>query len=186
VRSDDFPEAWRDLPWFALRVQPGAERLAASRLGSLGVPCAVPLRIEYRRRSRVARTKVAMTFPVLAGYAFVGLHDADLWTCVLGVRHVSGVLGVGGLPTRLAVGQLAAFCRRAAAGAFSAPEHQRAMRTGREFAIGSRVEIVGTRTPLDGRVVEVAGLRGDVARVVMQMLGSTREVDVDVDRLVAA
>jgi hypothetical protein len=60
------------------------------------------------------------------------------------------------------------------------------MRTGREFKVGERVEIIATGTPLDGQVVEVAGLRGEVASVVMQMLGSARHVDVRLDRLAAA
>ena len=184
-RHDDFPDAWSALPWFALRVQPGSEVLVKDRLGSLGVPAAVPLKIVYRRRSRVAKVKTAMTFPVLAGYAFAAV-DVGAWGRVLGLRHVSGVLGVDGVPTRMQAGQLAAFCRRAAAGAFSAPEHQRHMRTGHEFAVGQRVEVCGTRTPLDGRVVEVSALRGDVARVVMEMLGCAREVDVRIDRLIAA
>jgi transcription antitermination factor NusG len=185
-RHDDFPEAWMGLPWFALRVTPAAERLVADRLGALGIPTAVPLRIEMRRRSRVAKIKEAVTFPVLAGYIFVGLPSAGLWRRVLGLRYVAGVLGVDGVPSRVEVSGLRSFCRRAAAGAFSAPVHHQHMRTGREFKVGERVEIIATGTPLDGQVVEVAGLRGEVARVVMQMLGSSREVNVRVDRLVAA
>lgn len=184
-RHDDFPDGWMGLDWYALRARPAAEGLVAGRLGSLGVPCALPVKIEYRRRSRVAKTKEAVTRPVLTGYVFAAVSPCA-WGRVLGVRHVAGVLGVDGVPTRMRASQLAAFCRRSAAGAFSAPEHQRHMRTGREFAVGQVVEITGTRTPLDGSVVEVSSLRGEVARVVMQMLGCTREIDVRVDRLVAA
>lgn len=184
-RHDDFPDGWVGLDWYALRARPATERLVADRLGSLGVPCAVPIKIEYRRRSRVAKTKEAVTLPVLTGYVFAAVAPGR-WGAVLGVRHVSGVLGVEGVPTRMRAAQLAAFCRRSAAGAFSAPEHQRHMRTGREFSVGQKVEVFGTRTPFDGRVVEVAELRGEVAQVVMQMLGSTRTVAVGLDRLVAA
>lgn len=188
MRHDDFPDDWRALPWFVLRVQPGAEFLAADRVASLGMLTACPRRIEYRRAGGRAKRKIPQVYPLLTGYLFAAVPAAR-WREVTTLRHVHGVIGVDGRPSRVQVegrGGLVELCRRSAAGAFSAPEYQRAMMTGREFAVGDRVEIVGAGRGLDGHVVEVAGLRGDVARVVMQMLGASREVRVRVDKLVAA
>lgn len=184
-RHDDFPHEWRGLAWYALRVAPGAEFLAADRLSSMGVPTACPLRVEYRRRSRHARTREPMTFPLLAGYLFAAVGERD-WRPVMSQRHVYGVVGADGRPSVVATAELVSLCRRSAAGAFSAAEYQRNMRTGREFKVGDRVEVFGAGLALDGWVFEVSALHGDTARVVMQMLGGEREVSVSVDRLVAA
>lgn len=191
-RHDDFPPDWEPLDWVALRVAASAEFLTADRLASLGIPTVAPLRIEMVRRAGRAKAKVPATFPLLTGYLFAAPLECE-WRTVMGLRHVGGVVGVAGRPARVGIGELKALCRRSAGGEFRSPEYLRAMRADRRaqageprFRPGDRVAIADPESVLDGRVVEVADLRGEAARVLLPMLGAVREAWISVDRIRAA
>lgn len=184
-RHDDFPEAWRALAWYALRVTPGREFLAADMIASRRIPTATPRKIVFRRPSRYAKRREPLELPLLTGYVFaaVPLH---LWRDVAGLNLVRGVVAANGSPARVPVREVANICARSSGGAFSAPEYQRHMHAGREFGAGDVVQIIGGPKALRGFMVEVTELQGEVAAVVMKMLGAERRLSINVDRLAAA
>lgn len=170
--------------WYAVRVQGGKEFLAEEMVKGRGVAAVAPQRHVWRRASRYDKRKVMVTLPLLPRYLFVGLTSPGEWSRVLSLPMVHGVIGVAGRPERVRREQLERLMRRAASGAFVAPERQRHMRSGREFDVGQKVEIV--TGPFEGAVVEVSALNGPTARVLLDLFGGEREAHVPVDALVAA
>src|SRR5262245_48405007 len=88
---------WR---WYALAVEPGHELRVQSELKAREVPCFTPLRHTLRKARKGSRRRDLIARSLVPGYVIVGLepHALPVWTEILDIPHVVGVLGANGLP----------------------------------------------------------------------------------------
>ena len=150
-----------------------------------GLEVFLPVRKVWRQKSRHAPAKRLVSYPLLTGWVFAGWPCCeDRWSDLFSVDMVCGVAGSGGVPRALPQAAVDALRRRWSGPDAIAPERERFMRTHREFDIGDRVEIA--RGPFAGQRVKVVDLRGPKARVLLDLLGGARAVEMETYHLEVA
>ena len=176
----------RAYSWYAVCVPPQKEFVFQRLLDRDGFATFVPTRKEWRFANRIARVKKRKSekvYPVMPRYVFVGMNTGTPgWDAVFrfNIIHPT-VIGFDGEPYQIPNDPLYRLMREHNRGRFNAPDSHRYMQTHREFKAG---DMVLTDDGLfEGRVQE---LQGNMARVFIEMFGSSREVMVDIDKLVAA
>jgi transcription termination/antitermination protein NusG len=141
----------------------------------------LPVRKVWQSTDRFSKKKELVTYPLLAGWMFVGWSAFESrWHELMSLGVVVGVMGTGGRPIRISEADMFRLMRRWGGGVLS-PEFQRYMRRGKEFDLGDSVQVVAGA--LAGQEVRVVDISGPSARVVVDLLGSKTEVQVRVDYL---
>lgn len=174
--------------WHALRVVSGQETLACWLLAERGVSAVAPLKAVDVRVSRRRAGRRRVLRAGLPGYVFAQLpvtaagEDADgfarfevegwCWPAIDAVRPVLGVVGIGGVPRGIAAEDVARLMAQSA----DVNEALRAARAAR-LSPGCAARVTGG--PFEGLVVEVSGVRGLAAQVLLPMFGATRAAEVD-------
>jgi transcription antitermination factor NusG len=173
-----------DLSWFALVVPPQKEFLAQEMLHDLGLATFVPAERKWRRRNKYAKNKELIAYALAPRYVFVGFRPGErLWFELFNLHFVSGVVGLHGEPRQIPGEAMLSLINRYSNG-LNAPDVQRYMRSRREFTVGETVEV--TSGPFEGRKVVVREISKARARIVVELFGSSQEVEVRVDILEAA
>jgi transcription antitermination factor NusG len=133
----------------------------------------LPVRQEWRRKNRYSPDKHLVSFPAMADWLFVGWPvGQDRWHELMDIDVVQGVAGYGGRPLRIGTGAMAKLFRTFAGG-LVAPDNQKFMRSNWEYNEGDRVRVAcGV---LDGQEVEVIGVDGGQARVMIRFFGGSYE-----------
>jgi len=165
-------------PWFALRIPPQKEQAAHEILTSRGFTSffAHEVREVARHRHR-SKTRELKTFPLLHGYALAE-HDGspDWWHRILSLQVVKGVIGVGGRPLPIRRWAIDRLARRSGA--------TRLLPSPKPISAGQMARLLdGPFAGHTGRVVEC---RGAKARLLLGLLGSEREAEVEIRSLEAA
>ncbi len=167
------------LHWFLVRVPSGKELAAERILDDDGQIVFVPVETRFRRVNRYAKKKRELRFPLVPGYLLVGfLPDRHRWADLFRFRLVTGVVGHDGNPLRIPFREVRRLLQRHCAGEFLAPSMQQFMRSGMEFSVGDKVEVLDG--PFEGHIAEVASITGNVAEMVLNILGGQRRVQVKV------
>lgn len=192
--------------WYAVTTAPQREKATQALLDREGFATFLPVRKEYSYRNkydRARRQKSESTYALLPGYVFLGMSgQTPGWERVFCfVEKLTGKITAGGtaetrpMPRykprdrviRSVIGKLPIKAvedtiRRHAAGQFNAPAYKRHQGLRRqEFSIGDAVE-----TDIEGLTGRVIDIRDARARVLMEFLGSEREIEIEVGKLVAA
>ena len=173
----------RAFRWYGLCVPPQRELVVSGILGREGFATFVPTRREYRFRSHTARVqkrRTAIEYPLMPRYVFAGMSDSTpSWHGIFKYRIVTSVISQDGKPYLMPHGPLWDLMQKWSKGKFSAPESQRYMYRG-EFKAGDRVV---TDVGFEGKVMK---LNSSMARIWIEIFGSYREIDVDIESLAAA
>lgn len=178
----------RSYRWFAVRVPPQRELVAATFLHDEGFATFVVVRRQFEFANKVQRIKlekVEVIRPLMPGYCFIGMnHRTPGWDRVFCYRIVHGVIGYDGEPVEIPHDDrpnrpgLRSLMWRQHGGEFNAPGYQRWQQTRNTFKIGD--EVVTLDDTLRGRVIDITDRS---ARVLVNFLGGEREVIADVARL---
>lgn len=180
--------------WFAFRTQAQREATAHDALTTAGITSLFPHEVRevrpFRHRHKPAKTKTVRR-PLLVGYAlcrYNGGEPLDYWfSRIFGlvmyggpqrghVQIVRSVVGINGQPMPIpqhAVEHLTALC-----GIKQELPQTKPIKAGEpaKLKLG----------PFAGHTVKVETVRGEQARVLLGILGSTREITVRVDAMEAA
>lgn len=171
--------------WFVIFVLSGHEFQAQRILDKWGARAYLPLCAKWRRLNRYQKSKIKISYPMTAGCMFLGLRpDQERWlelfqTC----GSLYCVLGVDGQPTRLDGSRLERFLL-VNHDKLVPPDEEQFMHTHREFTKGDTVEVLGG--PFDGHKVRVEDIRGRLGKVALEVFGSERLIDIDLDKLIKA
>ncbi len=175
--------------WFVLRIRVGREKMVDRVLTRRGFATFKPDQKVYRYANGAARRrklKHERTYPLLPGYLFIGLTTyTPTWANVFDLTPVLSVIGSAGVPQIVRPDALKRLMRRYGRGEFNAPEFHRKMETHREYSVGDMV-VTGDGL-IEGRVEEIVRTEfGAKARIFVEILGSERLIEADLDKLVAA
>lgn len=170
--------------WNVLTTEPRFEFDVAESLDKLDHEVYVPMRRDFRQINRYSKRKVLRNFALMPGYVFIAPHSDVEWYEVLGVRHVRRVIAINRKPMYVFPAEMNALIEREKDGEFTAWDSERFMRSGHEFTIGDKVEIV--IGPLTGCKAKVEEINEATARVLTEMFGSDRLVEVGLETLEAA
>ncbi|MEL6257566.1 MAG: transcription termination/antitermination NusG family protein [Pseudomonadota bacterium] len=169
--------------WFAFRVEPQKERLAAQMVRNGGVFATVPLAQKWRRKNRFQKKRQAVKYPVMSGYILARLEGETLfdmpWRTVFSPHLVKSVVGANDRPLELSAQQVDNFLLKERNGVFSDATIFKNMRTHGEFELGDLVEF--TAQGFEGCKGRVVGLTEREARILAPFLGGEREIRAPVD-----
>ena len=163
--------------WHALTTYEYAERAVRNRLHEIGYAAATP--VEFVQRIGAGKRPHMVPVPLLPEYCLIGSDQGFDWPAIKRTRGVKGIMQMDGAPARiptLAVESIIAM-----------PDELEAKRfrpTGPAFAIGARVRVM--TGAFAGHASELRSIKQAQARVVLQILGSSREVVISVADLQAA
>ncbi len=158
--------------WYAVQAKSHNEARVLYHLTQKTIPTFLPLvEVVHRYRSR----RVARLEPLFPGYLFVQLERIDsnpgCWNAVRWTPGVRSILGTEGTPVPVPDGVIEAIQDRIKDFGF--------IRPGLRFQLNSRVRI--TQGPLSGleAVFDRLLSRSGRVRVLMELLGQQRGVEVD-------
>jgi transcription antitermination factor NusG len=167
--------------WFVLNTRASSEFKAAEKVQDLGYETFVPTEGRYRRRSRYARAKELVQYPLLPSYLLIASNDNVRWFDVLSLDPVLGVISSGDRPATVRPSVVNELKQRHVKHEFNAPDCQKFMRTGHEFAAGDECEIMAG--PFRGHEVTVQTITGNAASVVLDLFSRKQAVKISLDLL---
>lgn len=162
------------MAWYCFRVSPQKEMAVQHIMRRCGFRAEVPTEVKWKRQNRYQKRR-PVEYPKLTGYVLVRFEKEPPWFWLFHkLRCVHSVVGMGGQPTPIsekAIGTLG-----------------RAMTdTRKSFAPGERARIAeGMDHPMEGYAGRVEAIRGEKAKMILEFLGSQREVEIAIDVLEAA
>lgn len=156
-----------DPQWYALRVLPQKEYVAAYLLRKQGVRTFVPTETRFLKRTRYAKSSVEFAVPIIPGCVFAGFDGPPAWYDVLKNTLIVGPEGMDGKPWRLDIAKLFAFLGHVVDGCMVIDEGQRLIYVqgkGMIRSLTTRVKSISPRkkiNPGQGKVIETKGRRAD-------------------------
>lgn len=168
------------MTWYALRTASQKEFATQEILNRCGFRAIVPHEWRVLRRSRHVKRREHRIYPMLVGYVFVEVMRPPDWWKIFSMRCVTSVVGFGGEPTPI---PQAGIDRLLSLTGQSIP-HVLSRNTRRAFVPGDDVRI--SDGALKGYEGKVESIQGKHARMVFEMLGALREIDVPIETLEAA
>lgn len=176
--------AAKETAWYALRVTPQREYVAAFHLSQRGIETFVPTETRWRWANRYARSRKAkreVEFPVMPHYVFAGFAGPVPWLHVFETPFVHSVVGHSGQPWQLKGKDWDGFKAAHRNGFLRAPVEQRFMQSHKEFGVGDTVNIMSGAFRLT--VAQVTSITGPIAKVMLPLFNDMREVPIPVDAL---
>lgn len=173
-----------DVTWYVAFSLSGKEFVAQRLLSEAGIFCHLPLSKAYRHVNKFKADKVRFAYPAIPGCLFIGMErGSENWLELSEMNAIIGVLGVAGEPKPVPGLELLEFVDRNAM-RWGVRKEQRYMRSHKEYAVGDAVLIVAG--PFAGNVVDVRSIKGDRAKIVLNILGKTQNIDIPLDHLEGA
>ena len=159
--------------WYVIQAKRGAEHRIMNSLTSRGIRGFLPL-LEVVRRSR--KRPITLLEPLFPGYLFIGMEpitvDPTSWDKVRWAPGVRRILGAEGIPEPVPEGVIGVIAERVRDLGF--------VRPGLRFAGQDRVRFLrGSLAGLEA-VFDRPMSRSGRVRVLMELLGQQREVEVDI------
>lgn len=181
-----------ELHWYALRVLPQREDMAAKVLRRDGLIAEVKTERRLRRRTKWDKERRYLTFNEAPSYVFIAVPGREDPRCFVRPLHIfRSFVGKDGLPLRLPthtkVGKkqtrfgVTDFLQLQEG---ELPGYYRYHKTGREFKIGDTV-IINTG-PFRDHQVKVADIQDGEALFFLRLLGKNQEVRISVDDCIKA
>jgi transcription antitermination factor NusG len=172
--------------YYALRARPQAEFKAAAKLKAMGdddgsIKPYVPKETTRRRISAGKIREVER--PVVPGLVFAGFIGPVPWATLTDLPEVSGFFCRAGVPVEIP-GVASQRLRAIEAELAEMEAYWSKQRSPKIFREGDKVAL--KTGAFAGRLAEVRRARKDVLRVVLELLGSEREVIVGVESVEAA
>lgn len=167
----------QQMVWRAFRVEPQTEFIAARMLAQRRYKVKVPVELRLRRKSRYCKSKRRSAYPFLIGYVFVRLPEAGSLDGVLDVDCVKSPVRFGLSP--IVVPDMAMRIMQMLAKQNN--PHRTSTNTRMSFVVGDTVEVA--EGPFQGWSGKVEEIRGEKARLVFQMFGAARDIDIPCEQL---
>jgi len=175
--------------YYAIRTSPQREFALSGRyddkgqwvpgiLERKGLSVFCPTETKQIRKNRYAKKKTAVTYPMFTGYVFI--RAGFSWMHLLAERHVIGVVGFDGTPAQISDAEI----KRLMAMSGASVPHRRAVNTRKSFMVGDLVEIQDG--PFSGQIVKVEGLSEKKAKILINMFGTNKLVEIATASLEAA
>lgn len=169
------------LDWYVITTEPAREDVIARWLEEQGYFTLTPLETRWRlakpRCGGKSRKREAYQVPLLPRMVLVGFAEPPRWLAVMDRYGITGVLGINGAPVPMRRGEAERLQQ--------ASERLRRQSGPRAVKAGSKARIAAPGLFL-GHVVEVRSITGKTARIVQQLFGAAREVEIALDDLDAA
>lgn len=165
--------------WYCLRTAPQREFAVEEILKKKGLQAFCPVKVAWKRVGPKKR-RTPYSYPMVPRYVFVACENP--WHDVLHkpwCRNVSGVVTIDG---RAGVVRPAEMDRLARMSGNAIPTNTTSIH--RSFAPGDRVEIVSG--PYQGWLVPIESIKGEAAKVLLNMFGSERPIEIPLESLEAA
>lgn len=167
------------MDWYAFRTAPQKERAVETILNRIGFRAIVPLETKLCRRNRYQRRR-PVQYPLMVGYVLCGFSGEPPWYYLFGhLRCLKSVVGFGGRPHVFADNAVRDLLAR-----YGQDVPQASINMRRSFAAGDQVIVV--EGPLKGFEGRVEAVTGDRARMVFEMLGGRRQIEVPLQHVEAA
>lgn len=172
-------EVVSELMWFALRVIPQREMMAAKILRYFGVDAAIKTEKRLRRTTKWDKERKPIEFCAAPGYVFIAIPRGKPtpWGAIFKLHLIRSVVSIEGVPAELnheAVMKFLGFED------MSLPNYFRFFSTrGHQFEIGD--EVVITTGVLSEQKLRVEDVREGEAIFIIRMLGATKEISVPVN-----
>lgn len=164
--------------WFVLTVAPGKEREAVDVLSRRGFVAQRPVEAVWRRSGCGGKRKLVET-PLTPRYVFhrcsgwPRFYDLSMIYDRNGSRLITGYLTLDGLPYPIPDQVVDALMTATTSGLMSI---HRSIRPGDAIRVPALHDAVG-------RLIDA---KGNLARVAIEMLGSLREMEIDINKVEAA
>ena len=181
LKHGRLPELVDNLDWYALLVPPQKEFAAQDVLARIGIASFCPFESFWRRKNRYTKDKELRHFPIMPRYVFAGFDGAADWYGLFQLPIIASVVGLHGRPMRVA--DMPDLIRRFRNG-LRRPDHEKHMRTHREYAAGDLAVIV--ESAMAGRVVHVTSIENGHAFFTLDMFGGAMTLSLPADKLEAA
>lgn len=98
-----------DPQWYALRVMPQREYVAAYLLRKQGCATFIPTEVRSHKRSSYAKGNADFAVPIIPGVVFTGFPTPPAWYDILRNDLILGPVGMDGKPWRLDFVRLLSF-----------------------------------------------------------------------------
>ena len=165
-----------DLHWYAIRVAPQKEFAAQEILSRKGIATYCPSDRRWRKVSRYVREKELRDYPLVPGYVFVGfVPDVPLWFDLFSIPIILGCVGINGEPRQIGSKPMTKMLRKFRNG-LTRPDEEKFMETYKEFKTGQKVRVV--KGPFEGVEVPVVDIVGRHARVLIELFGIQKEIEI--------
>ncbi len=165
--------------WYALMTIPQKELASQMVLERRGYRCFLPTEIKYRR-SRREKKRRAVTYPMMRGYIFVAFDGDIPWMDLARLNIIRGVVGFDGRPAPIDDDAMRRLEKMSGA---SIP-HRSSVNTHKALRPGDMAEIVSGQ--FYGTIVQVTGIKGEKARIMLSLFGGERELEISASALEAA
>ncbi len=141
----------------------------------------LPLYSKWRRVNRFSRNKQRFAFPALPGCLWLGVQKGnETWYELFRLHLVYGVMSVANRPAGISGERLNRFIVENNR-ELDVPDVQQFMRSHHEFKTGDKVKIV--EGPFDGHLVDVRAIKGGKAKILLELLGGSQEVEIALGKL---
>jgi transcription antitermination factor NusG len=149
--------------WYLVQVPSGRETLVADLMRSRHHEAIVPVVRCWRRPNRHTHTKREREFTLMARYVILGFDPLGMsgFDDLRRYSFVHTVVSDANGYETIARAQLIEFVKLLGTSTWTVDQAQRFMRTGREFAVGDRVEVLDGS--LAGWIVTVKAIEGGTA-----------------------
>lgn len=178
------------MTWYVVRTNPKCERKAALWLRRLGLRVYVPMRRDARSPGRKGEPVIRHQ-PLWVGYVLVRFPPAlcrfgrpafGLLRDVYGVKElVSWSTPMGPAPVPLPDQMVARYMRRQRLGDYDGAKQLKAEREARRAKLRRGTTVRIKRGPLAALLGRIDRLDGNVARLLVDILGRDTVVDVEID-----
>lgn len=168
------------MTWYAFRTEPQKEFATQEIVNRRGLRAVVPHEWRFIRSSNARRKARSKIYPYLIGYIFIEFERPPNWYHMFSMRCLKSVVGFGGQPTPIPQDGIDRLMKLTGQ---SVP-HLRSANTRLAFVTGDTVRVSdGALRGWEGRV---EGVSGKHARMIFEMLGALREIDIPIETLEAA
>ncbi len=174
---------WRgDLQWFCLRVAQQKEQIAERLLRENGYHAFCPTEIKWKRRHRRMMRREPVTYPLLIRYIFLGWPQGQAvpWLEIFRFRVVLSVVGQSGQPLAIPAAQM----QRVFVASQEPIAYKRSVNPHRSLRVGDNVEVIGGG--FAGHMTQLTEVRGKTGRIILELLGAVREIEVPLEYLEVA
>lgn len=172
----------QNLQWFCIRVEAQKEIAAERILRDNGFNAFCPIEIKLRRANSYSKRREPRQYAKLIRYLFVAFEKGKPipWFSLFRFRMIQAVIGQGGLPVAIRSIDM----QRVFGMSEAVTPYRKASNPHRSFMVGENVEIVDG--PFVGRFVRVEEIKGDKARIILELFGENRDVMLPLEYLEVA
>lgn len=170
----------KSLHWFAVCTPAQKEFAAWLILNQRGYNVYLPTLRKFRRVNRYTKEKRKISYPVVPRYLYLGFDTPTPdWFALYRFVLVQSIVGINGVPAQIDPRWIVENMRTYHD--YQPDGSERYMRTGREFKVGDKVEVLDG--PFDGHKIVVEEISGKLAKSRIKFLNTDIDVEFPIENL---